>query len=386
MARKSQTADVETPEPEQTSLAIFEVQNPVAVLTDSAKFEAFYERIKAETDAHVPDVSTEKGRNEIKSLAFRVVKTKTAIDAEGKRLTEEWRANVTKVDASRKVIRDRLDALRDKVRAPLTEWEVAEVRRIAFVETQIQKLRVAAIVEFDETAADVEARIERLQTEVFPEDIFQGHREIAANLCSQTLATLLGAYDRLEREEAERAELLQLRAEQEARVEREAAELATKESLANIRLGLLEFCLYLRCRREDIEAAETKRQADIAAAAKAAEDAARAEVEAAATAARIATERAHAEALAAEKRRADEAERFLADEAKKAADIKAAQEAEQKRLADEQAARDKDRAHRSKVMAAAKEAIMLVGVSEATAKSIVRAIVAEEIPAVTLRF
>ena len=385
MARKA-TAAVQTPEPEQTSLAIFEPQNAVAVLTDPEKFDAFYERIKAETDAFVPDVTTEKGRGAIKSLAFKVVKTKTAIDAEGARLTEEWRKSTQVVDKARKAIRDRLDALRDHVRAPLTEWEAAEEARIADVESVIAHLRSSAVVDFNETAADVAGRIEDLARTNIKEAHFQGHYEIAISIRDQTIKTLEAAVIRLRREEAERAELMQLRAEQEARMEREAAERATKESLANIRAGLLAMCAYLGEREEQLAREEAKRQADIAAAAKAAEDAARAEVEREAQEARDAQEAAHAEALAAEKRRADEAEAAQRREAERIAREEEAARLERQRLADEQAARDKDRNHRGEVMAAAKEAVMLVGVSEATAKSIVRAIVAEEIPNVRLTF
>lgn len=373
-------------EPEQTSLAIFEPQNAVAVLTDATKFETFYERIKAETDAFTPDLTTETGRKAIASIAFKVVKTKTAIDAEGKRLTEEWRANVTKVDAARKVIRDRLDALRDQVRAPLTEWEAAEEKRLARVESDIATLRSHAVVEFDETSEIVFKRLSSLRDVQFDRDIFQGHTEIAESIRTHVIGVLEAAHVRLLREEAERAELMRLRAEQEARLEREAAERAARESLAHIRAGLLMTCAYLGEREEQLAAEAARKKADIAAAAEAAKRAAQAEAEEAALVLRIATERAHAEALAAEKRRADEAEMARRLEAQAAEDERAAQRKEAMRVADEQAARDKDRAHRSKIMAAAKEALMLVGVSEATAKSIVRAIVAEEIPNVRLTF
>lgn len=57
-----------------------------------------------------------------------------------------------------------------------------------------------------------------------------------------------------------------------------------------------------------------------------------------------------------------------------------------KRLADEQAKRDRDQAHRTAVKSAAKTAIMSCGADEETARKIVVAILANEIPNVTLRF
>jgi colicin import membrane protein len=415
MARKAQAAQIETPEPEQTSLAIFEITNPVAVLTDAAKFDAFYAKIKAETDAHVADVSTEKGRAAIKSLAFKVVKTKTAIDAEGARLTEEWRKNTLIVDKSRKAIRDRLDALRDSVRAPLTEWEAAEEKRLHRINTVIDNLRFLASVAFDATSDDVRRSIEITQGEEISEGEFRGHYEIAVAIRRSTIERLQAALGRIVRDEEARAELMQLRAEQEARLERERVEREAAEAEAALIARIAEEKaeadrLHARAIREAEE-----RQAEIERAARAAEDAARARAEAEALAAQEAAERRHAEALAAERAAKDKAEREAADalekerrayqealaEAERRSNEQAAwrarkeeeiaqreaeRVAEAKRLADEQAARDKDRKHRGEVMKAAKEAIVGLGVSEEAAKKVVLAIVADEIPAVTLRF
>lgn len=46
-------------------------ENPVAAFTDEAAYSEFYEKVKAEVSAHAPDVSTEKGRKEIASIAAR---------------------------------------------------------------------------------------------------------------------------------------------------------------------------------------------------------------------------------------------------------------------------------------------------------------------------
>ncbi len=48
--------------------------------------------------------------------------------------------------------------------------------------------------------------------------------------------------------------------------------------------------------------------------------------------------------------------------------------------------READKAHRQSVMTAAKQAIMTCGVDEDAAKKVVLAIIAGEVPAVTLEF
>ena len=362
-----------------TELAIFEPPNAVIILQDAAKFDQFYENIKRETDAHVPDLTTETGRKAIASLAYKVARTKTAIDDAGKLLTEEWRGKINVVDASRREIRERLDALKVEVRRPLTEWEEEDERRLNLVNETIGKLRDVAVILATDTAETVSQKLDWMRVQSFSEDVFQGHRAIAINLHAQAVEALESAHARILKEEADRAELEALRAQAQERAakieaERIEAEKAAEEAEAK----------HAQEERDALMAA--KQEALLKAAADAAEKAARDKAEREATEVREAQEKAHAEALAAEKARADKAEADAKAEADRVLKEAANRAALLKQEADEQAARDKDRKHRGEVMGAAKAAIMLVGVSEETAKKVVLAIVAGEIPAVTLRF
>lgn len=379
------------------AVAIFESVNAVEVLQHPAKFDKFYDDIKRETDAHETDLTTERGRKAVASLAYKVARTKTAIDDAGKLLTEEWRGKISVVDKARREIRERLDGLRDEVRAPLTKWEADEEARLKVVDERFEWLRSAAVVTLDMDSVTVLGRAEFVSSSVFPEDIFQASREIALNLQAQTVATLRAAGERLLREEADRVELEKLRSAQAQReameiAEREAREEAEREVARIEAEGAAE-----RARVAAVAKQAEERKAEISRVAAEAEASARAQAERQAEEARehaereaqeerVAAERRHAEALAAEKRRADEAEALRQREAAAVEADRLAREAEAKRVADEQARRDRDRKHRGAVMKAAKEAIIAVGADEETAKKIVLAIVADEIPAVTLRF
>lgn len=332
--------------------------NPVMVLTDREKFDQFYEAIKRETDALEIDLTTEKGRKAIKSMAYKVAQTKTAIDKAGKQLNEEARARINAVDESRREIWDRLEALQTEVRAPLTEWEAAEEARVTSCNAVIESLRAAALVSPGTTAADISEAIATVEAEKIDGVRFKDLTDVAETLKEQTLATLAAELERATIAEAERAELERLRAEaaERERIDQEKAEAAEAERLA--------------------AQAAADEAARIEAAAKAAEDAARATAEQKATEEKAAADRAHAEALEAERRRANEAE------AARLADQAAAQ-----RATDEQAAREADQAHRVTVLRAAKEAIMAAGpVEEPVAKAIVRAIAAGTIPRVGISF
>ena len=89
-----------------------------ALFKDGTGIDPLIARIEAEVRAHVPDTSTNKGREAIKSLAYKVSRSKTMLDDAGKALNEDARRQINLVDASRKNIRDRLDALRDEARGP----------------------------------------------------------------------------------------------------------------------------------------------------------------------------------------------------------------------------------------------------------------------------
>lgn len=342
--------------------------NPSLVLIEPKKFDRFYDEMKRETDAHVPDLTTAKGRKDIASLAFRVAKTKTAIEEAGKLLKADALAKINTIDAARRTIRDRLDALRDEVRAPLTEWEKKEAGRVAACDRFFDDVKAAQVIGLDDTAETVSARAADLAELAIVEERFAELHSVALVTRDNAVAALHVARDRFLKEEAGRAELERLRAEAAEREakEREAAEAKVAAEAAERQRAETEA-------RE--KAAEEAAKARVAAAAKAAEDAARLAAEAKANEERVAQQSAHDEALAAEKRRFDEAEAARKSEA----DRLAAEKAEAERRA-------ADVAHRSKIMGAAKQAIMGHGVGESTAKAVVLAIAAGDVPNVSIRF
>jgi len=84
--------------------------------------------IKSRVESFVPDATTDQGRKDIISLAFKVTKSKTFIvDTSDKDLTE-----MRKKIKDRKKVVDKaktfLDDLRDKTRQPVTDWEAEQER------------------------------------------------------------------------------------------------------------------------------------------------------------------------------------------------------------------------------------------------------------------
>lgn len=283
---------------EVTDLVVIEKSSAMAVFTNNEQLDPIIEKIEKEARSLVPDVSTKKGRDAIASMAHKVARSKTYIDNAGKDLVAELKALPKQIDESRRIVRERLDALKDEVRRPLTEWE-AEQERIKA-----------------EEAAKIKAEEDRKR--------FESDHEIALLMNEK--------HDREAKEKAEEAERQRIAHEEE--LKRQAAEQAKRE-------------------------AEEKAAAELAAAKKREEDAiaARAQAE---LLAKQAQERAEQEAkdaaakAEAEKKAAIEAEQRKAqeeaDRIKREAEAKeAARLEEEKRIADEKAKREADVKHRKAV-------------------------------------
>ncbi|WP_268055777.1 MULTISPECIES: hypothetical protein [unclassified Citrobacter] len=283
---------------EVTDLVVIEKSSAMAVFTNNEQLDPIIEKIEKEARSLVPDVTTKKGRDAIASMAHKVARSKTYIDNAGKDLVAELKALPKQIDESRRIVRERLDALKDEVRRPLTEWE-AEQERIKA-----------------EEAAKKKSEEDRKK--------FESDHEIA-----------LLMNDKHDREVAEKkAEAERQRIAHEEELKRQAAEQAKREAEEKAAAELAA----AKKREEDAIAA--KAQAELLA--KQAQE--RAEQEAKDAAAKAEAEKKAA--IEEEQRKAQEE----ADRIKREAEAKeAARLAEEKRIADEKAKREADVKHRKAV-------------------------------------
>lgn len=342
--------------PKETALQVYSTENGL---------EPYLQIIKAEIDSFVPDVSTRKGREAIASIAYKVARSKTALDNAGKELVAELKEVPKKIDAERKRMRDLLDAWQADVRRPLTEWEEAEAARVERIQAQVRRL---ADTDFTNMSAeDIKASIENLEAHVidarYEEFEPEAHRVKAASLTAlrEALATR-------QKFEAEQAELERLRAEAAAREQKEREERIAREA-AEAERNAAE-----RRAQEERDAA-TRREAEAKAAAE------RRELEL-----KLQAEHAEREKLEAQ-RRAEQAER----EAQ--ARVEAAAAAERQRQADEQArieretaARETDKAHKKAINNEALAALIAGGMPEECAKQAITLIAQRKVPHIVIQY
>ncbi|MCK6860885.1 hypothetical protein [Enterobacter bugandensis] len=283
---------------EITELVVIEKQNAMAVFTTKEQLDPIIEAIEKEARSLVPDVSTRKGRDAIASMAHKVARSKTYIDNAGKDLVAELKALPKQIDESRRIVRERLEALKDEVRRPLTEWE-AEQERIK-AEEAMNALHAEAMDMNEEFDRQLAAKIE----------------------ADHEMALLMN--DKFDRErEEQRRQAEQAQRERDERLKQEAAEQARRDAEAKHKAEI-----EAAARRED----EEKARAELA-------ERQRVEAE----------QRAAREKQEAEERARREKEEAVAAERRRQEDAEASRLAEEQRKAEEEARRAADKEHRRTV-------------------------------------
>lgn len=252
----------------------------VATLTPATVFapggvEAIISKIEAEVSAEVFSLDTAEGRERIKSVAYKVARSKTALDDMGKELVADIKKKSGAIDAERRIIRERLDALKDRVRGPLTAWEDSEAQRIDGHEKALVWLVESDRFATTPTAAMIRAQaadVSSLSHRDWQE--FKERGDVAVIEAHAKLSTLLLAAEQAERDAAELAELRRIKAERDtadaaaaqikAQAERAAQDAAAFAASEAIRIENEKA-------REIERAAQAQRNAE-AAAARAVED------------------------------------------------------------------------------------------------------------------
>lgn len=344
--------------PKETALQVFQAANGL---------DPYLVKIREEIDAFVPDVSTRKGREAIASIAYKVARSKTALDNVGKELVAELKEIPKKIDAERKRMRDTLDAWQDEVRRPLNEWQAAEDARVDRHNERLTWLKTMPDGLDGMNSLEIKGFIQSAEAMEIGEHWEEFEAE-AARTKDAVLAALRAGLAKREQFEAEQAELARLRAEAEAREQKEREERIAREAAERARLEAEQAA---KAEREAAERRELEQKLRAEQAERAAEQA---------EANRIAAEqRAEQERQAAAARADRAAEEARLDEQRRA---KAAAD----EILRQQQAREADKAHKAKINRAALDAFIAGGMPEACAKQAVILIAQRSIPNVSITY
>jgi len=293
---------------DKTELVLVTPQNIPQVFTKGGT-DPLIEKIREQVVGIVGDTTTASGRKDIASLAYRVARSKTYLDGLGKELVSSIKAQATTIDKERKHMRGSLDALRDEIRAPLTQWEDTEAKRQSDIQERIHY--ISNVGDPDSTIEDLEDIISDLEIINVFDGSFEEFESHAAKVKDETLTNLRARIivqqeEKRKTEEARRIESARIereRIERETRIAAQAAEKARKETEEKARQERLRIEMKAEDERNKIQA---EARAKIL-------DAERAELEA-----RLVAERAE------QKRRDEERKRQADEEAHRNAEEKAA--------------------------------------------------------------
>lgn len=379
---------------EATDLVVLSAIVPAAVFVPGGA-DDLLAKLEAEVRAVKTDISTPAGRKAIASLAYKVARSKTALDEMGKTLTADLKAKTAAVDAERRIIWDRIEALQLEVRKPLTDWENAEKARVEAHEDALDDLTHAATFTVAEPSIEeIDARLAFANRELATRD-WQEFAQRAREAAETSIKSLTDLRDRTVKREAERAELERLLQEEAARKEQERLAEIARQAAEKARREAEEKAAAEARAAEERAAAERKRVEKEAADKIAAEQAERQRVERERQEAEARAAKAEADRKAAEKRAADEAKAAAeqaerdrqAALAKAERDRVAAVEAERKRAADakareeaEAAKREANKRHAAKINGQVLNALMAAGLTEEQGKLAVTAIAKGLVP------
>lgn len=382
-----------------TDLVTFEA-NAIVEAFRKDEIDPIVAKIEAEVRSHVSDVTTEKGRKAVRSLAHKVARSKTAIDAEGKKLIEDAQKIVSSVNEKRKAVRDRLDELKAETLKPVEEWEEKDEERKAKHREGLKSFlpertnHALAVAEIDAIIAEVEAieidetwdefedmarlakaeALDKYRADRVTADVRETQERRIAELEAEREARAEADRIAAEKKAAEEAEARRIaeekaRKEEEARQAKEADEKRLQaqadhadslvEYVGQVAKGFIGGEIQpfgiLRYELDTKVPAEKSKVGDHWP-----------KVEAAISEALKAIDAAEAKAAEEQDRLAEEKRQREAEEAeaKRKAEIEEAKEAERKRLADQRAEeeaaakrRREDDAHRARVLDAISDAV-----------------------------
>jgi hypothetical protein len=325
------------------------------VISEAA--EAIEETVMAE----VCDVSTPKGRDREKSLAFKVSQAKQRVVKMANASIEDARATVKAVTNERQRLEGLFDGIRDKRKADSVEWEAKEQERIEGHKSAIADIKrigdPMALAVCD--SRGIKSLINGVRC--FVSDQLQEFASEGEIVKSDVLDLLDSALEAATKREAQAAELKRLQEAEEKRIaDAEKAEAEKRQLEAEAARKEQERLDAIKA-KEEAEKAEDKRLADI--------------------------EQAKADAIKATEDRMKQQQADMDAEAKRLADIEDA-----KRISAENAElkRQADKDHRAKVKEEAFEAtcesFRMTNATMGDVRSFIDAMEAGDIPHVQINF
>lgn len=123
----------------------------------------FVEAVRKEVIGEVPDLTTDKGRKRIASVAATVARSKTAVDGVGRAYLKQLKGLPKIIEAELREFETDMNALRDEVRKPLNEWEAEQAAKAAAQQAIIDQIIERYTLPAEATAEEIRGRLFALE-------------------------------------------------------------------------------------------------------------------------------------------------------------------------------------------------------------------------------
>lgn len=227
-----------TKKTETTDLIVLETLNAKDIFSGEGEKDGVQELLTKVKAMAVPelDPDTKEGREELRSLAYKIAQTKTGVDKLGKDYVAELKKVTSAVDAQRRTWREQMEALQESVRKPLTDFENAEKERVAKHNAQIDFMRNAVNFDFEPTSKDVSDRLVKVE-EAYGHE-FEEFEKQAETVYQNTIGRLGEKLAAIIKAEKDAEELARLKAAEAERLEKERIEKIRQEERAKAEAAL----------------------------------------------------------------------------------------------------------------------------------------------------
>lgn len=189
------------------SVIVADPEGLVRIFKSPEAMDAIYSRVEKLALGLVADVSTNEGISAIKSCARQIASVKTKIDDAGKKVKAELNKLPLVIDENRRKFREKMEALQEEIRRPVTEIEERE-KKIEEIESIHVNCAMSGSAVIREQLAKVEAI--KLDEKTWKESLDKARIEVTKEI--NALKLIL---EDAERKEAEARELEELRKKKE---------------------------------------------------------------------------------------------------------------------------------------------------------------------------
>ena len=190
------------------SVIVTEKETLREFFTDRKNLDEFFRKVEKMARGLVADPLTKEGASQIKTCARQIASVKKKVDDYGKDVVAELKALPKIIDENRRIFREKMEALQDEIRRPVTEIEQREEEIDAIAQ---RHMRIGA----DAASGDIQKEIESVKAIELTEEKWHESLEKAKKAVNGELNALNLILESALKREEEQRELAELRRKQE---------------------------------------------------------------------------------------------------------------------------------------------------------------------------